>query len=109
LQLAELLARGGKPEEALDAYQKALAANPAIPAALVGQSRLYAGPLNSPEKALKTAMAVFRADLHDAALGQGREAAHAPGGPIGAFAGPAFDPQDVAGYLASFGVPRRAG
>ena len=54
-------------------------------------------------------MAVFRADLHDAALGQGREAAHAPGGPIGAFAGPAFDPQDVAGYLASFGVPRRAG
>jgi len=60
-------------------------------------------------EALKTAMAVFRADLHDAALGQGREAAHAPGGPIGAFAGPAFDPQDVAGYLASFGVPRRAG
>ena len=56
LQLSELLARSGKPEEALAAYQNALAANPAIPAALVGQSRLYAGPLNSPEKALKTAL-----------------------------------------------------
>jgi NitT/TauT family transport system ATP-binding protein len=60
-------------------------------------------------EALKTAMAVFRADLHDAALGQGPDVRLAPRGPIGAFAGPAFDPDDVGGYLASFRVPRRAG
>jgi NitT/TauT family transport system ATP-binding protein len=60
-------------------------------------------------EALKAAMAVFRADLHDAAFGQGGEISRAPSGPIGAFAGPVFDPGDVTGYLASFQVPRRAG
>jgi tetratricopeptide (TPR) repeat protein len=55
LQLAELLVRSDKPQEALAAYQKALDANPAIPVALVGQTRLYGGPLNSPEKALAAA------------------------------------------------------
>jgi predicted Zn-dependent protease len=57
LQLAALLARSGQSQEALDAYKTAFAANPAIPAALVGQARLYAGPLNSPEKALEAATA----------------------------------------------------
>jgi ABC-type nitrate/sulfonate/bicarbonate transport system substrate-binding protein len=60
-------------------------------------------------EALGTAMAVFRSDLYDAALGQGREAKPAATAAIGAFAGPAFDPNDVSGYLASFAVPRRAG
>jgi two-component system, oxyanion-binding sensor len=60
----------------------------------------------SPE-ALKTAMAVFRPDLYDAALGQGGGTAAAPG-PFAAFAGPAFDPADIGGYLASFEVPRLA-
>jgi two-component system, oxyanion-binding sensor len=56
--------------------------------------------------ALKTAMAVFRPDLYDAALGKhgGTAAPRA----IGAFAGPAFDPTDIEGYLASFDIPRRA-
>lgn len=56
-------------------------------------------------EALKTAMAVFRPDLYDAALrrGGGGQA----GTPFGAFAGPAFDPRDVGGYLASFEVGRR--
>ena len=58
----------------------------------------------SPE-AIKTAMAVFRPDLYDAALGtSGRLLKH---GAIGAFAGPAFDPRDITGYLASFEIPRR--
>jgi len=53
--------------------------------------------------ALKTAMAVFRPDLYDAAMGQ-------PGKPadgsdaVGAFAGPAFNPDDIAGHLAAFKI-----
>ncbi|SFJ79269.1 CmpA/NrtA family ABC transporter substrate-binding protein [Bradyrhizobium sp. Gha] len=59
----------------------------------------------SPE-ALKTAMAVFRPDLYDAAVGRvGEGQASAP---FSAFAGPAFDPSDLAGYLASFEVGRSA-
>jgi NitT/TauT family transport system ATP-binding protein len=60
-------------------------------------------------EALRTAMAVFRPDLHDAALGRVGEAGQRAAGPMGAFAGPAFDPEDVGGYLGSFAVPRRAG
>ncbi|MGY3550627.1 ABC-type nitrate/sulfonate/bicarbonate transport system substrate-binding protein [Bradyrhizobium sp. USDA 4472] len=59
----------------------------------------------SPE-ALKTAMAVFRPDLYDAAIGRVGEG-HASA-PFSAFAGPAFDPSDLAGYLASFEVGRSA-
>ena len=53
--------------------------------------------------ALKTAMGVFRPDLYDAALGhQGKftDASDA----IGAFAGPAFDPNDIPGHLAAFKI-----
>jgi NitT/TauT family transport system ATP-binding protein len=57
-------------------------------------------------EALKTAMAVFRPDLYDAALGQNGASA-TTAAPFGAFAGPAFDPADIAGYLASFAVARR--
>jgi two-component system, oxyanion-binding sensor len=59
----------------------------------------------SPE-ALKTAMAVFRPDLYDAALGRGGKPADAPAA-IGAFAGPAFDANDIAGHLAAFEIGRR--
>jgi NitT/TauT family transport system ATP-binding protein len=59
----------------------------------------------SPE-ALKTAMAVFRPDLYDAALG--RAAGGEASTPFGAFAGPVFDPRNIANYLASFEVGRRA-
>jgi ABC-type nitrate/sulfonate/bicarbonate transport system substrate-binding protein len=61
---------------------------------------------NSPE-ALRTAQGVFRPDLYDAALGLNGNAHSATPGSVGAFAGPAFDPADVAGYLASFKVFRR--
>jgi NitT/TauT family transport system ATP-binding protein len=58
----------------------------------------------SPE-ALKIAMGVFRPDLYDAALG--RPGDGVASSPFSAFAGPAFDPRDVSGYLASFEVRRR--
>jgi two-component system, oxyanion-binding sensor len=59
----------------------------------------------SPE-ALKTAMGVFRPELYDAALGSQAKPAEAPGA-IGAFAGPAFDANDIAGHLAAFKIGRR--
>jgi two-component system, oxyanion-binding sensor len=59
----------------------------------------------SPE-ALKTAKAVFRPDLYDAALGrEGRVADTSDA--VGAFAGPAFDANDIAGHLAAFDISRR--
>jgi ABC-type nitrate/sulfonate/bicarbonate transport system substrate-binding protein len=53
--------------------------------------------------ALKTAMRVFRPDLYDAALGQPGKPADGSD-PVGAFAGPAFDPDDIAGHLAAFKI-----
>jgi ABC-type nitrate/sulfonate/bicarbonate transport system substrate-binding protein len=58
----------------------------------------------SPE-ALKTAMAVFRPDLYDAALGRTGKATDASDA-IGAFAGPAFDASDIAGHLGAFKIGR---
>jgi two-component system, oxyanion-binding sensor len=60
----------------------------------------------SPE-ALNTAKAVFRQDLYDAALGLGATAERGLTGAVGAFTGPSFEADDIAGYLASFEVPRR--
>jgi ABC-type nitrate/sulfonate/bicarbonate transport system substrate-binding protein len=57
-------------------------------------------------EALKTAKAVFRPDIYDAALGREVKTAEAPD-TIGAFAGPAFDPADIAGHLAAFAIGRR--
>ena len=59
----------------------------------------------SPE-ALKNAMAVFRPDLYDAALGRQPKPAHAADA-IGAFAGPAFDANDIEAHLAAFKIRRR--
>ena len=59
----------------------------------------------SPE-ALKVAMAVFRPDLYDAALGRDGKLADASEA-IGAFAGPPFDANDIAGHLAAFRIGRR--
>jgi ABC-type nitrate/sulfonate/bicarbonate transport system substrate-binding protein len=58
---------------------------------------------HSPE-ALSTAQGVFRPDLYDAALGRQGNGDRDALGSVGAFAGPTFDPADVAGYLASFKV-----
>ena len=54
-------------------------------------------------EALRTAMAVFRPDLYDAASGQQGKSAGASK-PIGAFAGPAFDPNDIPGHLKAFKI-----
>ena len=55
--------------------------------------------------ALRAAMAVFRPDLYDAAIGQRGETARRPDA-IGAFIGPAFNPDDIAGHLAAFKIGR---
>ena len=59
-------------------------------------------------EALRVAMAVFRPDLYDSALGLNGGAHSGASRSVGAFSGPAFDPADVAGYLASFEVSRLA-
>jgi hypothetical protein len=60
----------------------------------------------SPE-ALRIAKAVFRPDLHDAVLGLQQNSSDGASDVMGAFAGPAFDAEDVAGYLASLRIARR--
>ena len=55
--------------------------------------------------ALRTAMVVFRPDLYDAAMGRAGGIAE-PSSAIGAFAGPAFDPDDIAGHLKAFRIGR---
>ena len=61
-----------------------------------------------PREMLAAARAVWRPDLYDAILG--KSAAPSPGEPadaIGAFAGPAFDPNDIAAHLAAWTIRRR--
>lgn len=58
----------------------------------------------SPES-LRVAMGVFRPDLYDAALGREDKPTGASDA-IGAFAGPAFDANDIAGHLAAFKIGR---
>jgi NitT/TauT family transport system ATP-binding protein len=60
----------------------------------------------SPE-ALRVAKAVFRPDLYDAALGLAAGAGKNGPDAIGAFAGPAFDADDIAGHLTAFKIGRR--
>jgi NitT/TauT family transport system ATP-binding protein len=55
--------------------------------------------------ALRTAMGVFRPDLYDVASGHRGKTADAPDA-IGAFAGPAFNPDDIAAHLAAFRIGR---
>jgi NitT/TauT family transport system ATP-binding protein len=58
--------------------------------------------------ALAAAKAVFRPDLYDAALGTKTSASETGSDPVGAFAGPAFDGNDVSTYLAAFKIGRRS-
>ena len=51
---------------------------------------------------LAAAKAVCRPDLYDAALPEKEPAAAEPADGIGAFAGPAFDPNDIAAHLATW-------
>jgi NitT/TauT family transport system ATP-binding protein len=59
------------------------------------------------QELLAAATGVFRPDLYDATVGG---PAHRPAGEpadgIGAFSGPAFDPNDIAGHLAAWPIPR---
>ena len=57
-------------------------------------------------QALQTAMGVFRPDLYDKALGRSGPATQASDA-IGAFAGPPFNPDDIAGHLAAFAIRHR--
>jgi NitT/TauT family transport system ATP-binding protein len=60
----------------------------------------------SPEL-LAAAEAVLRPDLYDAALAESEPApVGEPADHIGAFAGPAFDPNDIAAHLAAWQVRR---
>jgi NitT/TauT family transport system ATP-binding protein len=63
-------------------------------------------PLSTKQLAL--AKSVVRPDLYDAALpGRDIDLAGEPADGIGAFTGPAFDPDDIAGYLESWDIRRR--
>jgi two-component system, oxyanion-binding sensor len=65
------------------------------------------GQASSSPEALEVAKAVFRPDLYDAALGLEGSADKGSSDAIGAFAGPAFDADDIAGHLAAFKIGRR--
>ena len=56
------------------------------------------------EDLCRAAMGVFRPDLYDAAVGASAE--KPPAGIIGAFAGPAFDPGNIAAHLSSWRIGR---
>jgi two-component system, oxyanion-binding sensor len=56
---------------------------------------------------LATAKAVFRPDLYDAAIGEAKpDLSGEPADGIGAFAGPAFDPNNIEAHLANWKVRR---
>jgi two-component system, oxyanion-binding sensor len=83
--------------------------DPAQAAWLYAQMVRWGQAAIGPE-ALKTAKSVFRPDLYDAALGQGVRQDSKPADAsdaVGAFAGPAFDANDIAGHLAAFRIGRR--
>lgn len=76
--------------------------DPVQAAWLYAQMVRWGQTATSPE-ALRIAMGVFRPDLYDAALGREGKAPGASDA-IGAFAGPAFDANDIAGHLAAFKI-----
>jgi NitT/TauT family transport system ATP-binding protein len=56
---------------------------------------------------LRLAKAVCRPDLYDTALGASDAPSPTePSDGIGAFAGPAFDPDDIEAHLAAFDIKR---
>jgi NitT/TauT family transport system ATP-binding protein len=79
--------------------------DPAQAAWLYAQMVRWGQASFSPE-ALETAKAVFRPDLYEAALGLAAKPADGSDA-VGAFAGPAFNADDIAGHLAAFRIGRR--
>jgi two-component system, oxyanion-binding sensor len=65
------------------------------------------GQASISREALEIAKAVFRPDLYDAVLDLQQNASNGAPDVMGAFAGPAFDAEDVGGYLASLRIARR--
>jgi NitT/TauT family transport system ATP-binding protein len=65
-----------------------------------GQTRLSA-------EALAVARSVFRPDLYDRALGTVARPSHPVADGVGAFTGPAFDPDDIPGHLDAFPIRYR--
>jgi NitT/TauT family transport system ATP-binding protein len=65
------------------------------------------GQASMSAEALAVAKAVFRPDVYDAALRLEGKMKSSATDPIGAFAGPAFDADDIAGHLASFAISRQ--
>src|ERR1700726_3627252 len=63
------------------------------------------GQASTSPEAFGIAKAVFRPDLYDAA--HGRQGSAEASDAIGAFAGPPFDADDIAGHLAAFRIGRR--
>jgi NitT/TauT family transport system ATP-binding protein len=81
--------------------------DPAQAAWLYAQMVRWGQALMSAES-LAEAKAVFRPDLYDAILGPG--SLMPPGEPadgVGAFTGPAFDPDDIAAHLDGWKIRRR--
>jgi len=74
-----------------------------VPAAWLYAQMVRWGQTAMRPDALRTARSVFRPDIYDAAMGQQGKAPRASDA-IGAFAGPAFDPGDIAGHLAAFKI-----
>ena len=58
------------------------------------------------DEMLPRAKAVFRPDLYDAAVGAAPAGRTSRADGIGAFAGPPFDPDDIAGHLAAWRIGR---
>lgn len=59
--------------------------------------------------ALATAKVVFRPDLYDAAIGKSGDAGDQGSDAVGAFAGPAFDPDRIEAHLAAFEIAHLKG
>jgi two-component system, oxyanion-binding sensor len=102
------LARGGAPRTApnyiLIGRDGAARPDPIHAAWLYAQMvRWDQAPL-SPDL-LASAEACFRPDLYDAALSAAAQAPCIPADGIGAFVGPKFDAENIAGYLAAFRCP----
>lgn len=60
-------------------------------------------------QALATAKAVFRPDLYDAAVGEAGTIGYGGEDAVGAFAGPAFDPDRIEAHLAAFEIAHLKG
>lgn len=81
--------------------------DPAQAAWLYAQMVRWGQAAISPE-ALQTAKAVFRPDLYDAAVGAAAVSAPAGQDAVGAFAGPAFDPDHIEAHLSAFEIAHPA-